>query len=919
MYPYAPVCAAMTCGRRVLLVFVLLLAAATSSRAQDRDQPEELPTPVQDPAETSTDTLRVIPPPAQQAQTAGPTRSSALDEPVEFGASDSLVIDFGEDGDVGRLYGDARVTSGNARLTAYRIDILFDLDELRARGLKTDTGAVGRPAFAQESESFEGSELAFNLRSERGRVVGAQTSIQEGFIRADVVKVDEDSTIYIAEGSYTTCECIEDPSYSLRSRKMKIVDQEWIYTGPIQLYLFNVPTPLWLPFGFLPAQEGRRSGPLPPQYGEDERGFYLRNWGWYQAINDYMDAQVQFGLWTRGSWQVSPQLRYAKRYLYSGQVSLDYVKNRSGERGDPTFSEYGTGRIRWNHSQDLNPTSRLTANVDLSSSSYLRTSSERYDDRVRQTIQSSAGYTKNWRRSGRNLTLNLSHRQNLASGNVNVRLPSLSFRQNTRRPFEREDRTGRERWYERITYSYSGTVENTYDFAPTDTADVSWYEAMFSPSKYRQATGGANPFEFEASHRINSGASFSISRIPVIDRTVSLNVSPSLNYTEDWFIQTEQRRLDEDSSLVVESVPDFLALRQFSTGVSANTVFYGLMPLRLGAFQGLRHTVRPTMSFSYRPDFYSDFWGYTDTFLNAQGRLERYPLVSGVQRAEQRSLNFNVDNIFETKRVSVDTTGQQQEETIQLLNLGAATSYNFAADSLQLDNLRLNARTQIANRFNLNAAATLSPYALSADQTRGVDRFLFADRPLRLARLTQFRLSLSTSFQSERSGPERPYSTPSTSGAAAGLGFPGTADMPGQTAIGSGDVFEAPYFNTPLGYADFAIPWSLRLDFSYGYSRPFGTTTTTATLNTNFDFNLTPDWKMQGRSGYDFRAGEIVHTSISILRDFDCWEMAINWIPFGPYQSYSFDIHVKSGQLRDLLRLRQPRSDVEGRFGRLLD
>ena len=894
-------------GRCVLLAVHLFLLGAAPAWAQETDRPENLPAP----AEPAADTLRVEPPSTDLPQTVLAPEGRALDRPVEFAASDSLVIDFGEDGDVGQLFGGARVSYGDAELAAHLIDILFDLDELRARGVDSDTGTVGLPAFTQGAESFQGTQLAFNLETERGRVVGARTSMQDGFIRADVVKVDEDSTVYVAEGSYTTCECVEDPSYSLRSSRMKIVDQEWIYTGPIQLYLFNSPPPFWLPFGFLPAQEGRRSGPLPPQYGEDERGFYLRSWGWYQAINEYMDAQIQFGLWTRGSWQISPQFRYARRYDYSGQISLDYLKNRSGERGDPDFSEYGTGRIRWNHRQELSPTSQLNANVDLSSSNYLRTSSEQYDDRVRQTIQSSAGYSKTWRRSGRSLQLNLSHRQNLSNRTVNVTLPSLSFRQSDRRPFAGEGVSGGERWYENIRYSYSGSVQNRYGFVPTDTTSISWYEAMFSPSKYRQATGDSEPFEFEASHRINTGASFSISRIPVINREVRLNLNPTVNYTEDWFIQTERRRLGEDSTLVVESAPDFLALRQFSSGVSANTTFYGLFPVSAGPFQGLRHTVRPTMSFNYRPDFFSDLWGYTDTFVDASGQVVRYPLVSGVQRTKQQSLSLSVDNIFETKRVTTDTTGIQRDQTVQLLNLGVQTNYNFAADSLELSDVRFNARTEIANRFNLNATATLSPYALNADRTRAVDRLLFADRPLRPTRLTQFRVTLNTRFQSQRSGPERPFATTRSTG------IPGDLGYPDQSPYGTGDVFDAPAFNTPIGYADFAIPWSLRLDLSYSYTRPFATSNTSATLNTTFDFNLTPDWKVQGRSGYDFRDAEIVSTSLSILRDFDCWEMAINWIPFGPYQSYSFDIHVKSGQLRDLLRLRQPRSDVEGRFGRL--
>ncbi len=835
-----------------------------------------------------------------------PCLAQQADAPIRFSAKDSLIISFRDGNDVGNLYNYAKIAYKEAELYAFRIDMLFDQEELRASGLQSDSGAVGRPSFTQGEETFEGAEIAFNAATERGRVTGARTTLDEGFIRADVVKVGEDSTLYIAEGAYTTCECLDDPSYSLRSDKMKVVNQEWIYTGPIRLYLFNIPTPLWLPFGFVPAQEGRRSGPLPPRYGEDERGFYLRNWGWYQAINDYMDAQLEFGLWTRGSFQVTPQFRYAKRYRYSGQIVVDYLQNRNGEKGDPDFSEFGTGRLRWTHNQELSPTARLRANIDLSSSSYLRTSSEQYDDRVRQTVQSSAGFSKTWRNAGRNLSLNLSHQQNLDNGSVRVVLPSLTFRQNTRKPFARAQGGGRDRWYERITYDYSLNADNRYNFVPNESTDIAWYEALVSPSKYREATGGSEPFAFKAAHRMNIGAG-----LPALSRTLPIHIVPNIRYTEDWFIQTERRRLDDEGRLAVEKTPDFLALRQFSTGVSANTTFYGIFPFRIGPLDGLRHTVRPSTSFSYQPDFYADAWGYTASYTDANGANQRYALVPGVQRSGQKSMRFSVDNVFETRYVSADSAGAEQRKVVQLLNMGLATGYNFAADSMKLGDLRMNARTRIARNLSLNAGATFSPYALNAERTRVVSQSLFSERPWFPLRTTSFRASLNTSFQSKQTGPARPFNQLRSRNLPAGANIPG-----GGLPIGNG-AFGSPYSGAADSYADFAIPWSLRLDFSYNYAKPLGESRRTAAVNANVDFNLTPNWKVQGRSGYDFEAKKLIYTSLSVFRDFDCWEMAINWVPFGPYQSYSFDLHVKSGQLRDLLRLRQPRSDVRGRFGRL--
>jgi len=852
-----------------------------------------------------------------RAQPAGVAARPAADDGVHFSARDSLVLLLDTlEGDQGHLVGDARVQYRDLELTAYRIDLLFDQEELRATGLPVDTGVVGRPQFRQGGDTFTGQELRYNLRTERGRVVGAQTRIEDGYLQARVVKVTEDSVLYVQGGTYSTCPCTDGraPSYSLRTSKMK-VEGRWIYTGPIQLYLFNIPTPLWLPFGFLPAIEGRRSGPLPVQYGEDERGFYLRGWGWYWAISDYMDLQIRGGIWTKGSWQISPLFRYAKRYAFSGQLMLDYLHNRSGEKGDPDFSVTNTASFRWTHNQTLGPSANFSANVNLTTSSYLRAISERYDDRVRQTISSNIRYSKSWSQAGRSLNLSLSHQEVLTTGAVQLSFPQLSFSQRAFKPF-RHGTGSRERWYERITVSYSGTLNNQFNFTPlpdetllargdTSALDISWYDALFSPSAYRRATGQDVPFQFRATHRIPVSASFSMQRLPVLDRPFPVTFSTSLSYQEDWFIRTERRGVDSTGRVVTRSVPGFFALRQFSTGLSASTTIYGLFPVRVGPFEGLRHTVRPSLSFSYRPDFSSDFWGYMRTYRDTTGREVRYPVVQGVPVGRTQSLSFSLGNVFETKRVRTDTSGNVQRQTLQLLNVDLSTSYNFAADSLRLSSVNISARTSALGPLSLNSSLVLSPYAL-APNGRTVNRYVFDLRRGRLARITSFRLSASLSLRSRTRLAEAEAAAPPR----ARFGDPFSPD-PVTSPIPS-------LLDPALHYADFSIPWSLNLNFSYSMSRPAHRLTRSAILNVSFDFNLTPKWKIQGRGGYDFVRGELSTTSLFIVRDLGCWQMSLSWIPFGRYQSYAFELYVKSGRLRDLLRLRQPRSDIRGRFQQLL-
>jgi len=909
----------------------VLLLSATQVAAQDRQPP--LPTPQPDTSAARIlpdslalpDTTQRRPPVVRQ-----PASSDGVDKPVAFSASDSLIILFNEEGgDQGWLLGNANVTYGDVKLEAYRIDILFDEDELRATGPPSDTATVGIPRFQQQEEAFTGHNFAYNLSTERGRVVGARTALDDGFIQADVAKMTEDSTLYVLDGSYTTCDCLptETPSYSLRSRRMKVVNQQWIYTGPIQLYIYDIPTPFWLPFGFLPAQEGRRSGILPPEYGEDQRGFYLRNWGYYWAINDYLDLQVRAGLWTKGSYQLTPTFRYNRRDFYSGQLTLDYQRERSGERDDPDVQIRTNTSLRWSHNQTLNPTSRITGNVNLvSNESYLRRVSENYNDNVTQTVSSSVQYNKRWPNGGRSLSLNLRQNQLLATGDVDLTLPELSFSQSSRTPFKREQRLpgSDERWYERLTVSYSGRMSNRYSFdpLPEDTliargaSDIAWYEALIDPSKYQLATGDETPFTATATHSVPISAPFNINRLPLLNIPFRLNVSPNASYNEDWFIETDRQHADSTGRRITEAEAGFFALRQFSTGVSANTTFYGIFPVGIGPYQGVRHTVRPTASFTYNPDFRSESWGYTRVLRDENGEavvdtttgeVQRYPIVSSV-RSEQQTVSFSLSNIFETKRVETDSTGEQQSRTVKLFNVDLRSSYNFAADSLKLSPISLSARTTILSKLNLNFSSTFSPYDFNPETRRQLNRFLFSAQDFRFLRYTQLRLSGDFALRGGQQGASRPSSfsaTPTT---------PTTFDPTG-SSLGITDPYGDRYDPTNRQITDFAIPWSLNVNFTYSLSRPFDTLTRTMTVNTRFDFSLTPNWRVSGQSGYDFERKEIVTTSLNLFRDFECWEMAFRWIPFGQFQSWGFDLHVKSGKLRDFLRIQQPKSERDRGFG----
>jgi lipopolysaccharide assembly outer membrane protein LptD (OstA) len=898
------------------------LLGAVPASAQVTDTlaapPDAFPAPTDSAVPPDTVAPVGFPRPAPRAPTAG----EGLDQPITFAASDSLVIVFaGEDdgGDLGTLFGNATVDYDDATLTAAEIDLLFGREELRARGVPSDTGLVGQPAFERGAEAFSGREVAYNLSTRRGRVVGARTTIEDGYLLGGVVKQADEHVVFAEDAMYTTCSNPMHPHYGLRAGKMKIVDGEWIYTGPAQLQLLGIPTPLWLPFGFFPAAEGRRSGLLVPQYGEDaDLGFYLKKLGWYWAISDYMDLQLFGDIYTSGSYDLNPIYRYAKRYAYTGSLNLGYSRLRSGERQDPDFGIRTTGRVGWQHQQQLGTSASLNANVNLTSSGYLRAVSDNFDDRVTQSTQSTIRFQKSWRDAGRSLQINLNQQQEFSTGTATLTFPNVSFRQGERFPLRRAGSSAvTQRWYERVSYSYSGTLRNSYAFRPqNDTLltpeeqDISWLDGILSYDDYVAATGNAERFDLTASHSVPVSATFALTRLPFTGTPFRLNLTPNVRYEEDWYTRTERILTDDDGNAVYDSLgrlqevtdDGFLAVRQVTAGVNANTEFFGTFPWRIGPLDGFRHVVRPSVGFSYSPDYSEGVFDYYESYRDSTGALVEYPLVSGISARDTRSLSFRVSNVFQSRIARTDSTGEVQRRPLQLLTLDVASNYNLAADSLRLAPISVTARTQVANLLNLNLNATYSPYAVN-EAGRQIDRLYFDEtgRPLRFLGM---RFSATTSLRSGRAGgrptvePRRPVPV-----------YPELAD------VGPYGLLPFDYRRRDLAYVDFEIPWSVSFDFNYNLMRAADQSINrTATLGTRFDFSLTPNWKIAGRSGYDFEDREITTTNLSILRDLHCWEMSFNWVPFGDYKSFGFSIYVKSGQLRDLLRLDVPKQDVRGRF-----
>lgn len=901
-------------GSNQYLRFALGLMCALATGPAALAQVPEAVTPVT--ADTTVQQLQTL--------TGRPTGSADRPrerQPVTFAASDSLRIILAADSaevaagdpatrDVATLYGSATVSYDETTLTAGRIDLYLSENILRGRSRVGLAGDGERPAFTSGGESFTARELMFNLETERGRIVEARTAVDDGFLSGAIVKQASPRITFAQYAEYTTCDNPTHAHYYLRSDRMKVVDGKWVYSGPVQLHILGIPTPLWLPFGFFPAAEGRRSGPLPPTYANNvQLGFGLRNLGYYWAVNDFMDAQARFGVYTTGSYEGSGLYRYVRRYGFSGELGLDFARSRIGERTDRDFRVQQDVRLRWQHRQTIGTTASLSGNVNLVSAGALRNVSDSFDDRVAQTTTSAVTFQQRWAGGQRTLSANLSANQQLTTGAASLTLPNVSFSQQRIYPFRGSIVRPQRPWYEEINLSYSGSLRNQYQYRPLpDTVraqrgaqDVSWLGALFSGDRFTAATGEDQRFNVNATHQVPIAATFTFNRF--LGSAMRLNVTPNARYTEDWYSRSQRRELNPETGAVITRQEDgFVSIRRVALQGTANTEFYGTFPLRVGSFEGLRHSVRPSLSFAYEPSYSGGLFNYFRTVTDTSGNVIEYPIISGISPGGQQTLNLSINNVLQTRRVQTLEDGTEVRNPLQLLTFNVASAYNFAADSLNLSPFNFNARSQFGELgFNMNAQ--FSPYALGPFGQP--IRELHVTQGTFPLRLTGFNFSAQTTFRSRQltTGDRRSGGPP--------IATPGRAPMD----LGLENPFAPVFFDNQFGYVDFDIPWSLSLDFNLGVSTGLLTSRTATLSVSNLDVSLTPNWKVIGRTGYDFASGDLTSTQIAVRRDLHCWEMQFNWIPFGFGRSFSFSIYVKSGRLSDILRLDFPQTDFRSPFG----
>src|SRR5574338_470815 len=761
------------------------------------------------------------------------------------------------------IYGQSSISYKTTEITSANIFIDFNSNNINAVGIQSDSVSgklLGAPVLKEGPEVYKGNTMTYNFKSGRGHLSLVKTESEGAYYTGTKInKVDKD-TYFIEDGMFTTCDDSTCPHYYFTANKMKVIHKQQLVAEWIFIYFGGVPLPIPLPFAVFPIESGRRSGIIPPTFGSDATfGTYFSRFGYFWAIDDYMDVNLTADYYTRGSFKLDSRFRYSKRYDYSGNLEGSYGKFILGEETDPNRSENTEWRLRWNHNQNITPTSRFDAKLEFLSGTNIRRDIYNFNEILRNEAVSNATYFKQWEESGNSLSLSYSRTQNFENNNISEVLPNLTFSVAQSYPFR--DNAGKQEWYESFGYSYSGQFQNN-----------------------RNKIDGNLNVRGGIQHNINASLSPKIGYF---------SFSPNVRYNESWYNKSIKRYPSVNDTgayfIKTDDVKGINEVRTFSMGVSASTKFYGMFNINSFGISAIRHTVTPSISYNYSPDFSMPFWGYYDSYVDSSGKLIKYnqyerEIFGKPSNQEQQNINFSIGNVFEMKTIADPTDTTSKENKLQLLNINAGFGYNFAADSLNFSDINISYRTQVGSFFNLSGSTSFTPYDYLNSRITKVNRYLINEGK-GLLRMTNFSISMSLSISGDKIK---------------------SSETDNRTAVQQDQYLQASERSIYQGLynqkdADFSIPWDLSLNYNFNESRPTPLNIfTNSNISGSFNFNLTPKWKFSVTGSYDLKQKEFSAPQIRISRDLHCWTMNFTWNPIGTYRGYNFEIRVKAPQLQDL-------------------
>ena len=874
---------------------MLALVTDTSQQGAGFDTPVEIPSVLA--SDSATDTMLVVP----ADSSALPLKSRVvytktdLDAPVDFSATDSMLIIRR---DSAFMYGDGSVKYGDIQLDAAEIQMDLKDNTVYAVGRIDSDSIIGKPVFTESGTAYEAKTMRYNFKTEKGFITNVVTQQGEGYLTGGSTKKSGDNDFYLRNGRYTTCDNHEHPHFYFQMTKAKVRPGKNIVVGPTYMVLAGLPLPLAVPFGYFPFTDKYASGIIVPTFGDDyNRGFYLADGGYYFAISDNIDLALTGEIYTKGSWGLRATSTYAKRYKYSGNFNVSYLKTISGEKGSPDYSQQTNFQVLWSHSQDskANPNMNFSASVNFATSGYSRNDLNAYysPSFTENTKSSTINMTYRFPGTKWSLSTTFNINQRTQDSTLSVSFPNLTVTLSQLYPFKRKKAIGAEKWYEKIKMSYTGLLQNSL----TAKQDVFFKKSLIKD--WRNAM----------SHRIPISATFNVFNY--------INITPSINFNDRMYSSKVNRSWDADRGVErMDTTYGFYNVWDFQASVSMDTKIYGFFqPLGfLGKkIKMIRHVLTPSLSFSGAPDFGSSFFGYYGqySYVDSRGaqqvrKYSKFPnaLYGVPSQGKNGSISLSLSNNVEMKvKTDNDSVGEKKVSLIE--NLSISQSYNIAADSLRFSDINTSLMLRLTKGFNLNLSAAWDPYmyALNASGTPVKINKLRIGHGKGFGRLMRTGTSFSYTFNNDTFKKKKKDD----------------AGKNGQNDENTGGAenernrrdqqndHDNPTEMSENGYAKWSVPWSLTLNYSVNYS--YGAFNKKKleydgriTQNLSFSGSIQPtkNWNFSFSASYNFDTHRLAYMNCNVSRDLHCFTMRASFVPVGPYKSYNFHISVKSAMLSDL-------------------
>lgn len=807
-----------------------------------------------------------------------PKKKSSIDTIVNYKANESVRLNL-KTKDM-RLKGESQLNYKTQKLEAEIIEINFNSSTLKAMPDTNETGKkFGYPKFIESGTTYVGENIKFNFKTNKGAIGLGETEISNGFFFGEKIKRVSQTELFVKNGNYTTCDA-PHPHYYFGSSEMKLIAQDKIFLDPMVFYVEDIPL-FALPIGlFFPARSGRSSGLIVPTYSfSRNRGVMYENFGFYWAASDYFDSQITFNFYSKGGYLAKNHSNWVLRDVYNGSYDLEYGKTRNTP--DEDFAD--NYRLRLTHNHKLTPNENLVANLNFFSANFNRNTSNNINDRVTQNVTSNASYSKNYD-GGTSIGLNYNREQNIITNAHNQSL-TANYNLPNQKLFDIGDK----------------------EFAINTRISANLYEAKNYTNQQTNFADGSSRIDSGFTREQRNYISFQPQLIYNLPRIYFFNIIPSVSFGGNGYVRRiKERKFDSLNSRIVDEY-EYGAFGEgwANFGLSLSTRFYGILSPKLGSLNSLRHTVEPSISYNFNPDFTSEslnyFSTYKDTRQNRVVRYNRYINEGGSHASEFKgqSMGITLRNRFEAKVAQGDTL---EDKNIEILQLDFSSNYNLQLDSFKLSPVQVSFRTPALPFVNFSGNATFNPYnqvfVNDTIQRRSYwrdDKEYAISASNGLARLTDISFTLSTSL-SDRGFTTQPNITnnqvPKDS---MGIGdrFQNRRDLKEVDA----DIFA----DHSEGYMPSPMSWTLNLGAQFAYREPQKSLINrTFTLNADLNFNLTTTWKINANAYYDVVNNQLVNTSIGLIKDLHCWDLNFRWYPTGFNRGYYIRFGIKASQLRDL-------------------